>query len=74
MTGIGFIGGGAILKDGATVRGTSTAAAIWITGAVGAAVAWYRIEIALALTVLNFASMRLAGSLKSYVNQDHDRK
>lgn len=74
MTGIGFIGGGAILRDGATVRGTSTAAAIWITGAVGAAVAWYRLEIALALTLLNFATMRMAGSLKSYVNQDRDRK
>jgi putative Mg2+ transporter-C (MgtC) family protein len=35
ITGIGFIGGGAILKDGGTVRGTATAASIWNTGAVG---------------------------------------
>src|SRR5579864_480076 len=32
ITGIGFVGGGAILKEGATVRGTATAASIWSTG------------------------------------------
>ena len=39
ITGIGFVGGGAILKEGATVRGTATAASIWNTGVLGAAVA-----------------------------------
>ena len=29
ITGIGFIGGGAILKHGASVKGTATAASIW---------------------------------------------
>jgi hypothetical protein len=29
ITGIGFIGGGAILKEGLTVRGTATAASVW---------------------------------------------
>jgi len=32
MTGIGFIGGRAILKSDGTVRGTATAASIWNTG------------------------------------------
>ena len=39
ITGIGFIGGGAILKDGATVTGTATAASVWNAGVIGAAVA-----------------------------------
>jgi putative Mg2+ transporter-C (MgtC) family protein len=39
ITGIGFIGGGAILKTGASVHGTATAASLWATGAMGAAVA-----------------------------------
>jgi putative Mg2+ transporter-C (MgtC) family protein len=39
LTGIGCIGGGAILKDGGTVAGTATAASIWNTGAIGIAVA-----------------------------------
>src|SRR5215218_5232517 len=31
MTGMGFIGGGAILKDNGSVRGTATAASLWST-------------------------------------------
>ena len=38
MAGIGFIGGGAILKDGGDARSLATAASIWTTGAIGAAV------------------------------------
>jgi putative Mg2+ transporter-C (MgtC) family protein len=35
MTGIGFLGAGAILKDGLTVSGLTTAATIWVTAVVG---------------------------------------
>ena len=35
MTGIGFVGAGAIIKEGFTVRGLTTAASIWITAAIG---------------------------------------
>ena len=35
MTGIGFVGAGAIIKEGFTVRGLTTAASIWITAALG---------------------------------------
>src|SRR5690349_13727376 len=35
MTGIGFLGAGAIMRDGLTVRGLTTAASIWITAAIG---------------------------------------
>src|SRR5690348_33734 len=35
MTGIGFLGAGAIMKEGATIRGLTTAASIWITAAIG---------------------------------------
>jgi putative Mg2+ transporter-C (MgtC) family protein len=38
VTGVGFLGGGAILKDGPTVRGLTTAASLWVTAAVGLAV------------------------------------
>src|SRR5436190_11724041 len=39
MTGIGFIGGGSILKDASTVHGTATAASLWNMGAIGVCVA-----------------------------------
>jgi putative Mg2+ transporter-C (MgtC) family protein len=35
MTGIGFLGAGAIIKEGFTVRGLTTAASIWTTAAIG---------------------------------------
>src|SRR5690554_6359407 len=35
MTGIGFLGGGVIFKEGLSVRGLTTAASIWITAAIG---------------------------------------
>lgn len=39
VTGVGFLGGGAILKEGASVRGLTTAASLWVTAAVGLGVA-----------------------------------
>jgi putative Mg2+ transporter-C (MgtC) family protein len=35
VTGIGFLGAGLIMRDGLSVRGLSTAATVWATGAVG---------------------------------------
>ena len=54
LAGIGFIGGGAILKTGGDVRGLAIAASIWNTGAIGAAVAYEREEIAVLLSIMNF--------------------
>ncbi|RPI27684.1 MAG: MgtC/SapB family protein [Acidobacteria bacterium] len=68
MTGVGFIGGGAILKHGMTVEGTATAASVWSTGVVGIAVAYSRYEIAIILAVLNFATLRLLTPLKRRLN------
>jgi putative Mg2+ transporter-C (MgtC) family protein len=38
VTGIGFIGGGTILKEGITVRGLTTAASLWTMAGVGMAI------------------------------------
>jgi putative Mg2+ transporter-C (MgtC) family protein len=35
VSGIGFLGGGVILRDGLTVKGMNTAATLWCTAAVG---------------------------------------
>ena len=69
MSGIGFIGGGAILKKDNNVSGTATAAAIWTTGAIGAAVAWQRYEIALALSLVTFITLRFFKPLKKMANK-----
>jgi len=44
VTGIGFLGAGAILRSGVTVHGLTTAASLWMTAAIGLAVGmrqWY---------------------------------
>ncbi len=58
ITGIGFVGGGAILKEGPTVKGTATAASIWNTGVIGAAIAVERYEVAVILSVLNLITLK----------------
>jgi putative Mg2+ transporter-C (MgtC) family protein len=64
MTGIGFVGGGAILREGVNVHGAATAASIWTIGAVGAAVAFGRLDIALLLSLLDFLTLRALLPLK----------
>ena len=64
VTGIGFIGGGAILKSSKNVTGTATAASIWNMGLIGIAVAFDRFEIALLLSAINFATLRYVRQLK----------
>jgi putative Mg2+ transporter-C (MgtC) family protein len=53
MTGIGFIGAGAIIKHAHDVRGVATAASVWTTGAIGAAVAYGYYPIAISLSTIN---------------------
>ena len=67
VAGIGFIGGGAILKaEGikGNVHGTATAASIWNFGVVGAAVAQNRWFLATLLAALNLFALRFLLPLK----------
>ena len=72
ITGIGFVGGGAILKEGATVKGTATAASIWNAGVIGAAVAMERFEIAIILALLNLFTLRALLPLKQRLDKRND--
>lgn len=69
ITGIGFVGGGAILKDGGTVKGTATAASIWNTGVIGASVAMGRYEIAIVLSLLNLFTLKALLPLKKKLDK-----
>lgn len=52
------------------MRGTATAASIWNTGAIGVAVAYNRLEIALVLSAINFATLRWLAPLKDKLERD----
>lgn len=64
VAGIGFIGGGAILKGDDRVRGTATAASILSTGILGAAVAYGLFGIALLVSVTTLATLMLLRPLQ----------
>jgi putative Mg2+ transporter-C (MgtC) family protein len=68
ITGIGFVGGGAILKEGGTVKGTATAASIWNAGVIGASVAIGRYEVAVILALLNLFTLRALLPLKNWLD------
>ena len=73
ITGIGFVGGGAILKNPeGSVQGTATAVSVWTTGALGAAVAYGRYEIAFIISVVNFLTLRYMTMVKKNVNHIDD--
>jgi putative Mg2+ transporter-C (MgtC) family protein len=55
VTGIGFLGAGAILREGANVRGLTTAASLWIVAAVGMAVGagmYWATGVAVVITIV----------------------
>ena len=65
ITGMGFIGGGAILKEGGSVSGTATAASLWATGAIGAAVGLGSYDVAIAVALFTIITLQFLPPLKS---------
>lgn len=51
VSGVGFLGAGAIMREGATVRGLNTAATVWCSAAVGASAGAGEVNGALATTI-----------------------
>ena len=64
ITGMGFIGGGAILRKEDSVRGTATAASLWITGAIGIAVGLGNYDVALMLTLATIGTLWVLPQVK----------
>src|SRR5207247_11423687 len=80
VTGIGFLGGGAILRSGDTIHGMTTAATIWVNAAIGMAAGMGRFMIATVATVLTLVVLLLLPPLGDYFDRragvakrDHDR-
>ena len=71
MGGLGFLGGGAILKREDNVSGMATAVAIWITGSIGMAVALRHFEVAITLSVISFLTLHFGEKVKEMA-VEHD--
>lgn len=59
VSGIGFLGAGAILKEGPTIRGLTTAASLWVVASVGLAVGVGALVGAVATTVLVVVALEI---------------
>jgi putative Mg2+ transporter-C (MgtC) family protein len=61
VTGVGFLGAGAILRQGINIRGLTTAASIWVTASIGVAVAlgfWVPALFTTALALISLLLLR----------------
>jgi putative Mg2+ transporter-C (MgtC) family protein len=80
ITGMGFIGGGAILRNSETVKGTATAASLWVTGAIGAAVGLGSYDVAVVLSAVTVITLwvmeplKRVGHLEEAAQKAADRK
>ncbi|MDC1105970.1 MgtC/SapB family protein [Prolixibacteraceae bacterium] len=84
VTGIGFVGAGAIIKMGTNIRGLTTAATIWGTGAIGLAIgagmyeiAWVTTAVVLLVLILfNIVEKRLfaPSPVKKIIIESHQSK
>lgn len=74
VAGIGFLGAGAILKEGATIRGLTTAASLWATAAIGMAVGAGAWGVGVVVTVIVLVSLwPLRVIAERYVGREQHR-
>jgi putative Mg2+ transporter-C (MgtC) family protein len=66
VTGIGFLGGGAILRSGTGVHGMTTAATIWVNAAIGMAAGAGEFTTATVATVLTLVVLAVLPPIESY--------
>jgi putative Mg2+ transporter-C (MgtC) family protein len=73
VVGVGFLGGGAILKYGASIRGLTTAASMWVTAAVGLAIGVGYYWAAVAITVATLVSLVVFRWLREWIRRNFAR-
>lgn len=69
VSGIGFLGAGVIMKEGAQVRGINTAATLWASAAVGAFAGGGQLAEAVLVAVFVLAGNTLLRPLVGYINR-----
>jgi putative Mg2+ transporter-C (MgtC) family protein len=70
VSGIGFLGAGAILREGSSVRGLTTAASVWTTAGIGIALgadAFYG-ELAVVATIIVLFTLWILNRVEDWIN------
>jgi putative Mg2+ transporter-C (MgtC) family protein len=74
VTGIGFLGAGAIFREGAGVKGITTAAIIWISAAIGMSIGVGEYEFAVLSTLLVMIVLLGFTWLRNIIDKSHSNK
>jgi putative Mg2+ transporter-C (MgtC) family protein len=74
VTGVGFLGGGAILRTGGSVKGLTTAAIIWINAAIGMAAGGGRYRVAILGTLTTLFVLRALLPIERRMERRHERR
>lgn len=68
-TGVGFLGAGVIMRQGAQVRGLSTAATFWAVAAIGTAAGLDEFTLAVGLTLVVFFAHVALRPLSAFIER-----
>ena len=66
VTGIGFLGGGAIVRSGDAIHGMTTAATIWVNAAIGVAAGMGQFALATVVTALTLVVLVVLPPIETY--------
>ncbi len=73
VSGIGFLGAGAIMKEGITVRGLTTASCLWIVAGIGMAVGTGESAMAITTTLISLFSLSFLNNFDRFFKRDSYR-
>jgi putative Mg2+ transporter-C (MgtC) family protein len=71
LTGMGFIGGGAILRRGDIVTGVTTAATLWLVTVIGLCLGGGQLGLGIAATVLGLLALTILKWVEDWLRQEH---
>jgi putative Mg2+ transporter-C (MgtC) family protein len=74
ITGIGFIGGGVLIKENFSVKGMTTAATIWMTSAIGIAFAADEVLLGCFCTAFTFIILKIKKEPSEYFNNENNNE
>ena len=69
VTGIGFLGAGAILRTGRNIQGLTTAATIWVNAAIGMTVGTGAYALGVAATLITLGVLLVVGLIERRVER-----
>lgn len=73
LTGVGFIGGGAVLRDRTNIYGVTTAATIWLVTSIGIACGMRFYDIAVVVTLISLLILVVLSPLDKKIHKSKEK-